>query len=203
MKEITEYKELTPEEAKKLEWPVENCSFSDVPEDAFFRSSLTGLKYLKGIGSYRFIDEGGMDWDRCIRLIKRSPRAVPDDVLPLPDDKPFLAYLGKGSELLSDIWEGYYWSIGRSGFWCGGSTGGHNNRHYAINVSTYLAAKYYPELIEAMEYEKVYAGHGNQHHIGHRLGNKLYDLGWKEIKEQPENEDSGLAGSESNHQHEN
>ena len=193
MKEITEYKELTPEEAKELKWPVKNCVFTDVYEVGWFKHwfekhfarSLFGLVFTAD-NLYDFIDDFGTRWKHCAHVIHRLPIAVPEGVDPLP--KPFLAYLGIGLRLPRDGMNGHYWITGKSGTWSRGAIGKYSDRHYAIDVSTEWAMEKFPKFVEAMEYEEVYGGWANRQFVGHRLGNRFYDLDWEEIKEEPNTE---------------
>ena len=149
-------------------------------------SNLHGIRFVDG--EFYFEDDFCSLWRHCAEVIERYPRDVPQGVTPLPEDKPFLAYVDlqnhQTAETFYDVaeeWNCYAYNH-KDEIWepFHGKVIG---VLLAIDVSTEWAAENFPEIVEAMEYESVYGNKAGQGMIGHKLGNKTYDLEWNEIGE--------------------
>ena len=119
--------------------------------------------------------------------LMKDPRKVPYDAAPLPDDKPWLVYLGKGvcapKNFGSDS-EDLYWDsmdIVFSPWRTSASHGGvvFKSNHYAIDARSPLAKERFPLLVKALNYKDPVAEGLNPHGLTeYQVG-----VGWKLLPE--------------------
>lgn len=188
MKKLTTYKELDPNDLSYSDLPIKNCvPWSRIKEkwDDYNRGTITRLAY--DCGPFIMQEKGKLGFNRCAQIIERYPRDVPEGVKPLPENRPFLAFFGQQPFPLSTINRPELYMLCSKG-WDNndgkGWAGSHGTNHYAIDVSTPLAAENFPEIVEAMEYKPFYdysKGPDRKVLKVHRLGEKSYDLEWNEI----------------------
>lgn len=201
MKKLTEYKELDAATFDNSRFFKEDivCVFKNhINEEWSKPRDLHGVIFDPKFPQ-RFIDDTGMHQNYATEVITRYPRDVPEGVAELPEDKPFLAYvLEKDHKILKEYYfdekELYFWDRSK---WIITDRYNPYYDHYAINVSTPWAAEKFPEIVEAMEYEPIFWGVKKEYLKGHKLGDKTYDLNWKEINtEFDKEEDKSLKKSE-------
>ena len=184
MKKYKTFKEIDAATFDNSRLPLKNCTFSNCGENWSVEcDTLAGIHY----GAYPFV--GGRTlvddyrrYAKCAEVIERYPRDVPEGVTELPEDKPFLAYVGEMSFgdikklkchlLVKESW--IHSDCGLEDEWV---------YHAAIDVSTEEAEENFPEIVEAMEYEEVTseASDGEVYTIGHNLGDKMYNSKWESI----------------------
>lgn len=193
MKKITEKKPLDAATFDNSRLPLDNCEFWNQPDKTNFTGTLNAIQ----AGVYSFVRKCGGDFAHCAEVSARFPRDVPEGVTPLPEDKPFLAYVGTGGPALAkmvggDRREPSLWALEDARVWRNyegkGKRGEEEFVHYALDVSTAWAAENFPDIVEAMEYEptmqRAAPEYGPEKRlVGHTLGDKTYDLGWNEICE--------------------
>ena len=195
MKKITEYKELDAATFDNSRLPLKNCVFYNSKHKPVYSEKGT----LRGITKNGFLTEDITEFHFCSEIIERYPRKVPEEVAKLPDDKPFLAYMGTGDTLKlnsgsTEIYE--YRPSGGEG-WTGVVLNKHSyteeefkSMHFAIDVSTPWAAENFTEIVEAMEYEAIkdYCNYPatKAPTIAHKLGDKTYDLNFNRTDLLPE-----------------
>ena len=201
MKKLTEYKELVADEVKHSMLPVENCVFWNIDRDNSFKGTL--IHICARDYPFKRKEDGGV-YRHCAKLVKRYPRDVPEGVEPLPEDKPFLAYVGHTSHFSHYPDNG--WWVESWDSWIKLDEFILNNPsiqvvNAAIDVSTEWAQLKFPKIVEAMEYEAIYSkpyydlnqkdrGMATSttkkgYHVGHKLGDRTYDLDWKEVVSEP------------------
>lgn len=108
----------------------------------------------------------------CARAEEVNPRAVPEEVTPLPESKPWLAYVPK---VLIDRcpcdFTGVYTDYTR-GEWdnCHGFLHLKGGNHLAIDVRTAEAKEHFQQIVEAMEYtEEPVAAKANSDEVFDKL----------------------------------
>jgi len=145
IKTYTKSREVTPEEAMRLladVWP------NPIPATLHYGGSGQeadeGLLLSVGNNTDRpFLGSNRMAYSSCWIKETLHPRASPH---PLPDDKPWLAYVGVGP-LKEQSEERPYWSFSCDDFWYK-QYSGDCKYHYAIDVRTEFAKEHYPEIVE-------------------------------------------------------
>ena len=193
MKNIITYKKI--DDVRHSDLPLNNVVFRNDGAEPW-RDSLSPCC---GIGVAGYPDSGyvktyqdsyGNYWNQCAQVIERCPRSVPQELLPFPENKPFLAYIGTSKSIENCyVFVEYRWQPV-------------DNKikqmyrealvHVAIDVSTEWAAENYPEIVDAMEYEPIFSyidpKSMSPQKTGHKLGNRTYDLNWQPTDLLPEDE---------------
>jgi len=195
MKKIIKTKKLDPKTIDNSKFPFRaKVSCRDGYNDI---TNVKGVHWVDGkLMWYAVPDRSEMDcceyWDIAEEISERYPREVPGGVTVLPANKPFLAYLEKGGEWLSEKTKGKrepsLWAyLNNNCTWRNNGNDGYSGYaqtlHYALDVSTKWARKHFPEIVEAMEYEAIKNISGEL--IKHKLGEDYYDLNWEKVKPLP------------------
>lgn len=166
------FRELSVEEAQKTikeqTQPVEDVMFRGDFKD--LRAKLTGKLVWAFRRSDRapvFVSDSGKFWEKCavaIDIKSNNPRQVPADACPLPEDKPWLVYLGKRVVVIKEerprLYYGkdskdVYWSVNDDSEWttsdCHGGLCG-SDTHYAVDSRSSLAREFFPELVKSLSH---------------------------------------------------
>lgn len=161
MKTYRKYTEITPREAllalaENDGKPVDGFALAD-PDSDYAPQKLMGVTSREP----RFEGEDCY-FRKCARVEEVNPRDVPEGCTPFPGHMPWLAYVPM--ELRKDFPINpaiYYISRSHDDCWCNDEGDGWDMEadaslhHYAIDVRTGFAAKEYPQIVEAMEYEEA------------------------------------------------
>ena len=91
MKKLIEHKELIADEVKHSMLPIKNCLFWLVDKNEPTKGTLTDIC----AGEFPFKRKEVGVYKHCAKPVERYPTDVPEEVQPLPEDKPFLAYVGQ------------------------------------------------------------------------------------------------------------
>ena len=158
MKTYTKYTEITAKEALRAladnnADPVDGFAFRDYEDKCWSPAQLVGVVLVNTDFPFR---ADGVRWPCCARVEEVNPRDVPEGVTPLPDDKPWLAYVGLEPDFFgkhdgNGVW--FHSKFYGKGVWKPGfSTMG--GGHIAIDVRTDFAKQHFPQIVEAMDYEE-------------------------------------------------
>ena len=194
MKKLIEHKELDAATFDNSRLPLRNCLFSDDEKPNWPNNggSFSLLGVCHSSDKLKFKDSNYLYWNKCAEVIERYPRDVPEGVTELPTDKPQLAYTGrlKAYEIDEDADFIYLEDPHHHQGWVKISerfVSAYFFYHIAIDVSTAWADKNFPKIVEAMEYKPIYGSRivpegVKRNLIGHKLGDKIYDLDWNKLK---------------------
>lgn len=205
MKKLTEYKELEAATLDNTRLPIKNCVCLDSGGIRVYtepKNTIVGTVFFGGDLYFQTKSRG--IWPRAAEIITRYPRDVPEGVTPLPEDKPFLAYLDLRNYDINLELDISCYINAVTDEWVPLNEGPTMPVHVAIDVSTQWAKEKFPEIVEAMEYERVYTiKFGGKKWIGHRLGDRFYDLRWNPIRDidltnEPNCDPKGAEGDSQN-----
>lgn len=172
------YKEINAETFDNSRLPLK-CIFKDEEDDEWYPTLRDLVGIIKNLrGGFEFQDSNGHHWDCCAEPAEYHPRKVPKGVLPLPCDKPFLAYvpwemLPEGRKCVYTIVGDLGWVPARN------KVADSGNRHGAIDVSTEWASKIFPDIVKSMGYDPIFNAYGIL--VSHKINDDVYDLEWKKL----------------------
>jgi len=195
MKTYTKFKQITIKEALQMLLdnngdPIPGLRFTDSLKH--HSRPITGA--LSGVGvstsGYNFMRDNGDMWHYALQAVEICPREVPKDLSTLPEDQPWLAYVGRGPLPNHQVLECSSASNRHAMFdpvGCEWITDivGTAEYHYAIDTSTRYAKDNFPEIVRAMEYdEDPQFEEFMRDHAAHlrKLYKKAWDAGRNSVK---------------------